>query len=216
MLGEGRGANPNPRGCYYPSNLFGVWGGVTTLLPFLPRHPPHPPPTGLGFGEREEGVTTHQTQTLSLQTGVGGSMRQPSPTHPGGTRAGARVGHKRFFFSRMSCTGGFFSSGNKVFFRGGSLFARVRLHPLNGQILYHERVSMIVPRFTSFVEDLVICCHQVTELFWSTYCITSAFPARSPSDLGPVAYFGISIFCDVSKHTVFPGCHFVGRSESLS
>ena len=31
-----------------------------------------------------------------------------------------------------------------------------------GENLYHDSVSVIVPRFTSFVEDFVLCCYQVT------------------------------------------------------
>ena len=32
---------------------------------------------------------------------------------------------------------------------------------------YHDSVSVIVPRFTSFVEDFVFCCYQNTILFGS-------------------------------------------------
>ena len=42
------------------------------------------------------------------------------------------------------------------------LLTRITLHPLSGEILYHDSVSVIVPGFTSFVEDLVIRCYQVT------------------------------------------------------
>ena len=38
---------------------------------------------------------------------------------------------------------------------------------LSGENLYHDSVSVIVPRFTSFVEDCVLCCCQVTILFCS-------------------------------------------------
>ena len=37
--------------------------------------------------------------------------------------------------------------------------------PLSCQILYHDSVSMIISRFTSFTKEFVIWCHQVTKLF---------------------------------------------------
>ena len=36
-----------------------------------------------------------------------------------------------------------------------------------GEHSYHDSVSVIVPRFTSFAEDFVLYCCQVTILFWS-------------------------------------------------
>ena len=39
--------------------------------------------------------------------------------------------------------------------------------PLSGENLYHGSVSVTVPRFTSFGEDFVLCCSQVTILFCS-------------------------------------------------
>ena len=57
-----------------------------------------------------------------------------------------------------------FPSPVKSFF-----FARIRLNPLSGKILYHDSVPVIVSRFTSFVEDLVIYRYQVTKLFCSRW-----------------------------------------------
>ena len=34
-----------------------------------------------------------------------------------------------------------------------------KIDPLSGEILYHDSVPMIVPGFTSFVEDFVIRCY---------------------------------------------------------
>ena len=68
-------------------------------------------------------------------------------------------------------------------------------------------VSVIVSRFTSFTENFVICCWQVTNIFCSKYWISSAFSARRPCNLGPLAYFAISVFRDIRTYTVFPGCH---------
>ena len=75
---------------------------------------------------------------------------------------------------------------------------------------------MIASRFTSFTENFVIYCYQVTKVFCSRYCFTRAFPARSPCDLGSVAYFTISVFREVSKDTVFFDTIFLGGSESES
>ena len=44
-------------------------------------------------------------------------------------------------------------------------FARIRLDPLGGQVLHHDCRSMIVSRSTSFTDNLVICCNQVTKIF---------------------------------------------------
>ena len=56
----------------------------------------------------------------------------------------------------------------------------------------------------SFVEDFVIGCYQVTELFCSTYWFASAPSARSLHNFGSQAYFAISVFWEVSKDTVHP------------
>ena len=46
---------------------------------------------------------------------------------------------------------------NKLFFRlvGRFCFARIRLTPMSGKILYHDSVPMIVSGFTSLIEDFV-------------------------------------------------------------
>ena len=44
-------------------------------------------------------------------------------------------------------------------------FARIRLNPLSGKILYHDSVRVIVSGFTSLIEDFVIRRYQVTKLF---------------------------------------------------
>ena len=63
----------------------------------------------------------------------------------------------------------------------------------------HDRISVIVSRVTSLIENFVICCYQVTEFFCTRYCFTSALPARSPRNLGSLA-FAMSIFWEVSCH----------------
>ena len=54
----------------------------------------------------------------------------------------------------------------------------------------------------------MIFCYQVTELFCSTYGIASALLARSPRNLGSLAYFAISVFWEVNINTVLPRYHF--------
>ena len=87
-------------------------------------------------------------------------------------------------------------------------FTRIRLYPLSGEILYQDSVSVIVPGSTSFVEDFVIRCYQVTKLFcsWNRSHITSS--ARNPRNSGSQAYVAISVFGDVSINTMLPFlCH---------
>ena len=58
---------------------------------------------------------------------------------------------------------------------------------------------MIVSGFTSFSENFVIRCNQITKIFCSKYCITCAFPAKSPCNLGSLAYFAISVLREVQE-----------------
>ena len=46
------------------------------------------------------------------------------------------------------------------------------------------------------------------DLLLLRYCFASAFPARSPRNLGSLTYFVISVFGKMSINTMFPGCHF--------
>ena len=57
------------------------------------------------------------------------------------------------------------------------------MNPSSGKILFHDSVPVIVPRFTSFIEDFVISRCQVTKLFCSKYCFASTSSARSPLSL---------------------------------
>ena len=72
-------------------------------------------------------------------------------------------------------------------------FARIGLDPLSCQVLYHDSVSMIVSRFTSFTEKFLVCCDQVTEFFRSRHDCTSAFSERSPCYFGPLADVAIFV-----------------------
>ena len=64
-------------------------------------------------------------------------------------------------------------------------FARIQLEPLGGQVLHHDCISMIVSRFTTFTENFVICCYQVTKIFCTMYGSANASSARGPCNFGP-------------------------------
>ena len=64
------------------------------------------------------------------------------------------------------------------------VLTRIRLYPLSGEILYHDSVPVIVLEFTSFIEDFVICCYQVTKLFCSWKRSLIASSARNPRNFG--------------------------------
>ena len=74
-------------------------------------------------------------------------------------------------------------------------FARIRLDPLSSQVLHHDCISMIVSRFTSFTDNIVIGCNQITKIFCTRFDSTNTSSARSPCDFGPVGRsrnFGLS------------------------
>ena len=81
-------------------------------------------------------------------------------------------------------------------------FARIRLDPLGGQVLHHDCISMIVSRFTTFTENFVICCYQITNIFCTKYDSAIASSARGPCNSGPVADLAISVFREMSINTV--------------
>ena len=81
-------------------------------------------------------------------------------------------------------------------------FARIRLDPLGGQVLHHDCISIIVSRFTSFTENFVICCYQVTKIFCTKYGAAIASSARGPCNFGPLTYLAISTFREMSINTV--------------
>ena len=66
---------------------------------------------------------------------------------------------------------------------------------------------MIVSRFTTFTENLVICCNQITKIFCTRYDSANASPARGLCDFGPLAYLAISVLREVSIDTVFTKIH---------
>ena len=81
-------------------------------------------------------------------------------------------------------------------------FARIRLDPLSGQVPFHDCISMIVSRFTTFTENFMISCYQVTKIFSTRYGSTIASPARGPCNFGPLADLVISVFREMSINTV--------------
>ena len=61
---------------------------------------------------------------------------------------------------------------------------------------------MIVSRFTSFTENFVSRCYQVTKFFCSGHDCTSMSSARSPRYFRLQAYFTIRILREVRVDTV--------------
>ena len=86
-------------------------------------------------------------------------------------------------------------------------FARIRLDSLGSQVLHHDCISMIVSRFTSFTDNLVICFNQITKIFCTRYDSANTSSARGPCDFGPLADLAISVFREVSMNTVFTQIH---------
>ena len=82
-------------------------------------------------------------------------------------------------------------------------FAQIRLNPLGGQVLHPDCISMIVSRFTTFTENFVFCCNQITKFFCTRYDSANASSTRGPCDFGPLADLAISVFREVSMNTVF-------------
>ena len=63
---------------------------------------------------------------------------------------------------------------------------------------------MIVPWFSSFVEDFVISCNQITKLFSLRYCFASASSSRNPCHFGSQACFAILVIWELSLNIVLP------------
>ena len=80
--------------------------------------------------------------------------------------------------------------------------ARIRLDPLRGQVLQHDCFSMIVSRITTFTENFVICCNQITKIFCTRYGSAIASSARGPCYFGRFADLAISVFREMSINTV--------------
>ena len=90
------------------------------------------------------------------------------------------------------------------------------MDPLSCQVLYHNNEPIIVSRFTTFTENFVIGCNQITNIFCSKYGCTSVFSARSPCDLGLLAYVAISVFREVTIKLCLPDTIFLSGSEADS
>ena len=63
-------------------------------------------------------------------------------------------------------------------------------------------MSVIDSRFTSFAENFVICCNQITKIFCSKTGSASAFSARSQCFFGPHADVAVSVLREVSINIV--------------
>ena len=91
-------------------------------------------------------------------------------------------------------------------------FARIRMDPLGGQVLHHDCISMIVSRFTTFTENFVICCCQVTKIFCTKYGFASASSPQGPCDFAPFTDLAISVSREVSKNVMSTRYHFCSHS----
>ena len=87
------------------------------------------------------------------------------------------------------------------------LFCTDTTGPLGSQFLHHDCISMIVSRFTSFTENFVIGCNQITKIFCTKYDFANTSSAWSPCDFGPLADLAISVFREVRKITVLAQIH---------
>ena len=83
-------------------------------------------------------------------------------------------------------------------------FTRVGLYPLCCRLLCHHGISMIVPRFTFFTDNFVICSNQVTKKFRSGYDFTSTSSARRPCYFRLQADITIWVPRKVFVHCVYP------------
>ena len=86
-------------------------------------------------------------------------------------------------------------------------FARIRLDPLGGQVLHHDCISMFVSRLTTFTENIVTCCNQITKIFCTWYGSANASSARFSCSFGPQTDLAISLFREVSINTVSTQIH---------
>ena len=86
-------------------------------------------------------------------------------------------------------------------------FARIRLDPLSDQVLLHDCMSRIVSRFTTFTENFLICCDQITKNFCTRYDSAIASSARRSCNFGPLTDLTISVFREVNINTVFTQIH---------
>ena len=85
--------------------------------------------------------------------------------------------------------------------------ARIRLDPLGGHVLHHDCKSMIASRFTTFTENFVICCNQITKIFCTKYDSANVSSAQGPCNFGSLANLEISVFGEVSNNTVLTQIH---------
>ena len=69
------------------------------------------------------------------------------------------------------------------------------------KVLHHDCISMIVSRFTTFTENFVICCCQITKKKNCTKTGSAiASSARGPRNFGPLTDLAISVFREMSMN----------------
>ena len=88
-------------------------------------------------------------------------------------------------------------------------FARIRLDRLGAQVLHHDCISIIASRFTTFTENFVICCNQITKNFLHEVRLRQYVFCMGPLCFwtsGRSRNFGLS--GSEYKHCVYPNPHF--------
>ena len=75
---------------------------------------------------------------------------------------------------------------------------------------------MIVSRFTTFTENFVICCNQITKIFSTRYGSAIASSARGLCNFGPLTDLAISVLSEMRKTLCLPKSTLLRGSEDGS
>ena len=88
-------------------------------------------------------------------------------------------------------------------FLGRFCVAWVALQPLSCQVLYHNGVSMIMSRLTSFAKDFVIGSYQIKKIYPLWARLYRCVFCKKPSLIRLQTDIAISVFRKMSKNVVF-------------
>ena len=91
---------------------------------------------------------------------------------------------------------------------GSFCFSWAGLYPLCCQILYHHGISMIVPRFTFFTENFVICSNSISDFSALGMTALARLLQEAPCYFGHQAYCTIWVLRKVRKYTVLTRTRF--------
>ena len=75
---------------------------------------------------------------------------------------------------------------------------------------------MIVSKFTTFNENFVICCNQITQFFCTKYGSANETSARGPCNFRPLADLAISVFRELTINSVYPNPHFSQAQDLMT